>query len=59
MASDRNGPTSETPLWVKVQGALVALLILVVAAMSTGFLGGHGHDYGAPSGDHQQHIGEH
>ena len=59
MTSDRNEPTSEIPLWVKAQGALVVLLFLVVAAMSTGFLGGHGHDYGAPSGDQPQHMGEH
>jgi hypothetical protein len=59
MASDRNDPTSETPLWVKVQGSLVLLLILVVIAMATGLLGGHGRDYGTPSGDQQQHMGGH
>ncbi len=59
MASDWNDPTVRTPLWVKVQGALVVLLILVVIAMATGLLGGHGHDYGAPSGGQQQHRGQH
>lgn len=58
MASDRNDPANGTPLWVKVQGAFVVLLILVVAAMSTGFLGEHGPDHGTPSDD-QQHMGEH
>jgi len=41
-----------TPLWVKVQGTLVALLILLVIAMSGGFVhigpAGHG---GATEGD--------
>jgi hypothetical protein len=39
-----NDATVGTPLWVKVQGAMVLLLILVVVAMSTGLTGGHGHD---------------
>ncbi len=58
MTNDRNSSTSKAPLWVKMQGALVVLLILIVVAMFTGFLGGHGHDYGAPLGDHQRHMGE-
>lgn len=37
------------PRWVKVQGVLVALLMLVVVSMSTGLLGRHGdgHSEGA------------
>jgi Mg/Co/Ni transporter MgtE len=58
MAGDRDDPNIQTPLWVKVQGAFVVLLILVVAAMSTGFLGAHGPDHGALQ-DHQQHMGRH
>jgi hypothetical protein len=46
MARDRKDPTVRTPLWVKVQGSLVLLLILVVIAMSTGLLGQHGHEDG-------------
>ncbi len=58
MASDRNDPIVRTPLWVKVQGAFVVLLILAVAAMSTGFLGEHGPNHGTPSDD-QQHMRGH
>lgn len=43
-----------TPRWVKVQGAFVVLLILVVVAMSSGLLGGHGH--GGMSRGHQQSM---
>lgn len=59
MADDQNRfSTARTPRWVKVQATFVLLLILVVAAMSTGFLGGHGHDYGALP-DNEQHVGGH
>ena len=44
------------PRWVKVQGAFVALLILVVVAMSSGLLGGHGHGGGTSPG-HRQTLG--
>lgn len=47
-----------TPRWVKVQAAFVALLILVVVAMLSGLLGGHGHG-GSVSSGHQQPMGEH
>jgi hypothetical protein len=53
-----NGPIVGTPRWVKVQGALVLLLILVVVAMSTGLTGGHGHAEGAPPGG-ERHTGGH
>lgn len=47
-----------TPLWVKVQGSFVALLVLVVIAMISGFLGGHGGSSGVPH-SHQQTMGGH
>lgn len=58
MPDDQTHKTARIPRWVKVQAAFVLLLILIVAAMSTGILGGQGHDYAAPSGG-QQHMGGH
>lgn len=56
-------PNDRTPRWVKIQGVLVALLMLAVIAMSTGLLGGHGHGEGAsmhvaPS-SHNEHMSGH
>lgn len=56
-------PNDRTPRWVKIQGVLVALLMLSVIAMSTGLLGRHGHGDGgsmhlAPS-SHNQHMDRH
>lgn len=39
-----------TPRWVKVQGTLVALLILVVVTMLSGLLGGYEHGGGMRHG---------
>lgn len=55
MTSENRG-ASRTPRWVKVQGAFILLLILLVIAMSAGLIGGHGDMHGAPS-DHEQSIG--
>ena len=55
---DGSSPGSSTPRWVKVQGTFVALLILVVVAMSSGLLGGHGRS-GSISLGHQQSTGGH
>lgn len=58
MAYKDGSSTGSTPRWVKVQGTFVALLILVVVAMSSGLLGGHGHG-GNMSLGHQQTTGGH
>lgn len=42
MVKSNGSAIGTTPRWVKVQGAVIALLILVVVAMSSGLLGGHG-----------------
>ena len=53
-------PKVPTPRWVKVNGALVVLLMLAVIAMSTGLLGRHGQSEGAPlhfiPSSHDQHM---
>jgi hypothetical protein len=56
-------PNDHTPRWVKIQGVLVALLMLAVIAMSTGLLARHGRGdggsmYHAPS-SHNQHMDRH
>lgn len=56
MVKNNGSVIGSTPRWVKVQGAFIALLILVVVAMSSGLLGGHG---GGMSPGHQQMMGGH
>lgn len=51
MVKNDDSSIGSAPRWVKVQGAFVALLILVVAAMSSGLLGEHGHGGGMSHGN--------
>lgn len=47
------------PRWVKLQGIFVAILLLLIFAMSTGLIGMGGHGTGETMGGHAMPEGGH